>query len=138
MSLSLISNKLYSWQEFLTLSFQQIDKLQWKRHNKIFKLGTSFLSRDRTKAIKRIESYLNEKILAFAVEDKDKKIVTVWHEIPCEFEYKPDTAILKLDSISSSTESKNTAEVENIRLEIDPQPLINPNLPQKRYRGRFY
>ena len=162
MAIFLITNKFYSWQEFLQLSVQEIGKLQLRCQQKIFKAGVSFLAGDLDKVTKQLNNYSQHQIPAFAVEDKQKRFVTIYHQIPHVFNEHSQDAIVVLNqnnpqaSYLDSTEkvehsgfsltqnaleckSKNNATVPT----LPPKPKViteqdNSSRKRLQYRGKRY
>ncbi len=161
MTIFLITNKFYSWQEFLQLSVQEIGKLQLRCQQKIFKAGVSFLAGDLDKVTKQLNNYSQHKIPAFAVEDKQKRFVTIYHQIPHVFnEHSQDAIVVlnqnnpqasHLDSIEkvehsgfNSTQNSLRYKSKNATLPtLPPKPKViaeREDSSEKRlqYRGKRY
>jgi len=163
MAIFLITNKFYSWQEFLQLSVQEIGKLQLRCQQKIFKAGVSFLAGDLDKVTKQLNNYSQHQIPAFAVEDKQKRFVTIYHQIPHVFNEHSQDAIVILNQKKSeashldSTEKVQTSGFNSTQKALECNSNKNnatvPTLPPKpkviaeredssrkrlQYRGKRY
>jgi len=97
----IIANKIYSAQEFDNLTAKSIFPIQSKYQrvldNRIFKAGTSFLFKNKSLVISCLKFFLEKQIVAFVVADRDQKMLTIWHEIPCLFNKYEKQGIVKFN-----------------------------------------
>lgn len=103
----IIANKIYSAQEFDTLTAKSIFpiKSNYQRvlDNRIFKAGTSFLFKNKSLVVSCLKFFLEKQIVAFVVADREQRMLTIWHEIPCLFNKREKQGIVKFNRQKIST-----------------------------------